>query len=224
MVKVPARLFYARRSIGLARILIADDHEVIRMATRLMLENAGHQIVGEASNGVEVVSLVRSLSPDLVILDMDMPQLDGFAVLQRLHAEPDPVKIIVFSALDAGRYAVRCARAGASGFVAKDSDLKQLTNAVQVVLSGYKLFPVSEYSSVDGSATLSSEKELIETLSDRELTVLRALAGGRRIKDIAEELLLSEKTVSTYKSRLISKLQVGNLLELSELSKRNGLV
>ncbi len=208
----------------MARVLIADDHEVIRMATRMMLENAGHQVVGEASNGVEVVSLVRTLAPDLIILDMDMPQLDGFAVLQRLHAEPKAAKIIVFSGLDASRYAVRCARAGASGFVSKDSDLKQLTNAVQVVMSGYKLFPVNEYSSVDGSATLASEKELIETLSDRELTVLRALARGHRIKDIADELLLSEKTVSTYKSRLIGKLQVGNILELVELAKRNDLI
>ncbi|MEK1939932.1 MAG: response regulator transcription factor [Pseudomonas sp.] len=208
----------------MARVLIADDHEVIRMATRMMLENAGHQVVGEASNGVEVVSLVRTLAPDLIILDMDMPQLDGFAVLQRLHAEPKAAKIIVFSGLDASRYAVRCARAGASGFVSKDSDLKQLTNAVQVVMSGYKLFPVTEYSSVDGSATLASEKELIETLSDRELTVLRALARGHRIKDIADELLLSEKTVSTYKSRLIGKLQVGNILELVELAKRNDLI
>jgi two-component system response regulator EvgA len=204
--------------------LIADDHEVIRMATRITLEQAGHEVVGEASNGVEVVSKVRELAPDLIILDMDMPQLDGFAVLQRLHAEPKPAKIIVFSGLDASRYAVRCARAGASGFVAKDSDLKQLVNAVQMVMSGYKLFPVTEYSSVDGSAVQASEKELIETLSDRELTVLRSLAKGIRIKDIAAELLLSEKTVSTYKSRLITKLQVGNLLELVELAKRNHLI
>lgn len=194
------------------------------MATRLMLENAGHEVMGEASNGIEVVSQVRSLTPDLIILDMDMPHLDGFAVLQRLHAEPNPAKIIVFSGLDASRYAVRCARAGASGFVSKDSDLKQLMNAVQVVLSGYKLFPVTEFSSVDGSATLTSEKEQLETLSDRELTVLRALARGHRIKDIADELLLSEKTVSTYKSRLIAKLQVGNILELVELAKRNHVI
>ncbi len=194
------------------------------MATRLMLENAGHEVIGEASNGIEVVSQVRSLTPDLIILDMDMPHLDGFAVLQRLHAEPNPAKIIVFSGLDASRYAVRCARAGASGFVSKDSDLKQLMNAVQVVLSGYKLFPVTEFSSVDGSATLTSEKEQLETLSDRELTVLRALARGHRIKDIADELLLSEKTVSTYKSRLIAKLQVGNILELVELAKRNHVI
>jgi len=207
-----------------AKVLIADDHVVIRMATRMTLETAGHQVVGEASNGVEVVSQARALHPDLIILDMDMPQLDGFAVLQRLHAEPKPAKIVVFSALDADRYAIRCARAGASGFVSKNSDIKELTNAVQVVLSGYKLFPVTEYSSVDGSASLSSEKELIETLSDRELSVLRNLAQGQRIRDIAKDLLLSEKTVSTYKSRLIAKLQVGNYLELVELAKRNDLV
>lgn len=208
----------------MAKVLIADDHAVIRMATRLMLENAGHEVVGEAANGVEVVSQARNLKPDLIVLDMDMPQMDGFAVLQRLHAEPNMGKILVFSGLDADRYAVRCARAGASGFVAKTSDIKELTSAVQVVLSGYKLFPVTEYSSVDGSASLASEKELIETLSDRELSVLRNLASGQRIRDIAKDLLLSEKTVSTYKSRLVTKLQVGNFLELVELAKRNDLI
>lgn len=208
----------------MAKVLIADDHVVIRMATRMTLESAGHQVIGEASNGVEVISQARTLEPDLIILDMDMPQLDGFAVLQRLHAEVKPAKILVFSALDADRYAIRCARAGASGFVSKNSDIKELSNAVQVVLSGYKLFPVTEYSSVDGSASLASEKELIETLSDRELSVLRYLGQGHRIRDIAKDLLLSEKTVSTYKSRLITKLQVGNFLELVELAKRNDLI
>ena len=208
----------------MAKVLIADDHAVIRMATRLMLESAGHEVVGEAANGVEVVSQARNLKPDLIILDMDMPQMDGFAVLQRLHAEPSAGKILVFSGLDADRYAIRCARSGASGFVAKTSDIKELTSAVQVVLSGYKLFPVTEYSSVDGSASLASEKELIETLSDRELSVLRNLASGQRIRDIAKDLLLSEKTVSTYKSRLVTKLQVGNFLELVELAKRNDLI
>lgn len=208
----------------MARILIADDHAVVRMAVRLLLETAGHEIVGETGSGIDVIALVRELTPDLIILDIDLPQLDGLAVLQRLCSEGAGCKVVVFSGLQADRYAVRCSRAGASGFVGKDSDLNELLSAVQIVLAGYTLFPTTDFSSVDGSSRLASEEALVKTLSDRELTVLRGLARGNRIKDIARELMLSEKTTSTYKARLIVKLQVGNFLELVELAKRNGLI
>lgn len=92
----------------MARILIADDHAVVRMAVTLILKKAGHEVVGEARIGLDVIALVRSLTPDLVILDIDMPQLDGFAVLQRLYTEPKRSKIVVFSGLDAARYGIRC--------------------------------------------------------------------------------------------------------------------
>lgn len=208
----------------MAKILIADDHAVVRMAVRLLLEKAGHEVIGEADSGVDVIALARRLTPDLVILDIDMPQLDGFAVLQRLCGEGARCKVVVFSGMQSDRYAIRCSRAGASGFVCKDSDLSELLSAVQIVLAGYTLFPTTEFSSVDASSRLVSEEILVKTLSDRELTVLRSLARGYRIKDVARELMLSEKTASTYKARLIVKLQVGNFVELVELAKRNGLV
>ena len=207
----------------MARILIADDHAVVRMAVRLLLEKAGHEVVGEAGSGVDVIALARELAPELVILDIDLPQLDGFAVLRRLCGEGDRCKIVVFSGLQADRYAIRCSRSGASGFVSKDGDLAELLSAVQIVLGGYTLFPTMDFSSVDSSSMLASEETLLKTLSDRELSVLRGLARGHRVKDIAQELMLSEKTASTYKSRLIVKLQVGNFVELVELAKRNGL-
>lgn len=208
----------------MAKILIADDHAVVRMAVSLLLEKSGHKVIGQAHSGVNVITLARSLAPDLVILDIDMPQLDGFSVLKRLCVGPERIKIIVFSGLDANRYAIRCSRAGASGFVSKDGHLDDLLSAVQIVLAGYTLFPTTDLSSVDKSSWRGSEEALIRTLSNRELIVLRHLVRGHRIKDIAEELMLSEKTTSTYKARLIAKLQVNNFLELVELAKRNSLV
>lgn len=208
----------------MARILIADDHAVVRMAVRLIVEKAGHEVVGEAFNGLEVVAMARSLIPDLLILDIDLPKLDGFGVLQRLRDESDRIKVIVFSYLDLNRYAIRCSRAGAYAFVSKDGNLSELLSAVQIVLAGYTLFPTTDFSSVDTSSRLATEEALIKSLSDRELAVLRQLARGRRVKDIAEEMMLSEKTASTYKARLILKLQVSNFLELVELAKRNRLV
>ena len=95
---------------------------------------------------------------------------------------------------------------------------------MQIVLAGYTLFPTTVFSSVDSSSSLATEEALVKTLSERELTVLRYLARGHRIKDIAHELMLSEKTASTYKARHIVKLQMGNIIELIELAKRNGLV
>lgn len=208
----------------MARILIADDHAVVRMAVRLIVEKAGHEVVGEAGNGLEVVALARSLIPDLVILDIDLPKLDGFGVLQRLRDESERIKVIVFSYLDLSRYAIRCSRAGAYAFVSKDGNLNELMSAVQIVLAGYTLFPTTDFSSVDTSSRLATEEALMKSLSDRELAVLRQLARGRRVKDIAEELMLSEKTASTYKARLIIKLQVANFLELVELAKRNKVI
>ncbi|MFJ2713260.1 response regulator [Pseudomonas sp. NPDC087346] len=208
----------------MARILIADDHAVVRMAVRLIVEKAGHEVVGEAYSGLEAVSLARRLTPDLIILDIDLPKLDGFGVMQRLRNEFDQIKVIVFSCLDLSRYAIRCSRAGAYAFVSKDGDLNELLSAVQIVLAGYTLFPTTDFSSVDTSSRLTSEEALMKSLSDRELAVLRQLVRGRRVKDIAKELMLSEKTASTYKARLILKLQVTNFLELVELAKRNQVI
>ena len=167
--------------------------------------------------------MARDLDPDLLIIDLDMPGLDGFATLKRLSLGQSRLKVIVFSGLDSDRNAVRCKRAGASGFVSKNGSLQELEGAVQAILAGYTLFPTTHFSSVDCPSPLSTEEALIRCLSDRELGVLRQLARGYRIKDIAHELMLSEKTVSTYKIRLSQKLQVGNFLELVELAKRNGL-
>lgn len=193
------------------------------MAVRLLLEKDGHEIVGEAETGVAIVSLTNKLAPDLVILDMDLPQLDGFAVLQRLCGNDATCKVVVFTGLQTDRYAVRCSMAGASGFVSKESALEELSHAVQIVLAGYTLFPVASFSSVNDASKHSSEEALVRSLSDRELTVLRNLARGYRIKDIARELILSEKTASTYKARLILKLRLNNFVELVEFAKRNGL-
>ncbi|WP_143496835.1 response regulator transcription factor [Pseudomonas sp. Irchel s3a18] len=208
----------------MSKILIADDHSVVRMAVSILLKKAGHQIVGEAGSGLDVVALVRRLEPDLLILDIDMPKLDGFSVLQRLSAGGGGVKTVVFSGLDTERYAIRCSRAGAHAFVSKNSNLDELLSAVKIVLTGYVLFPSTEFSSVGSSSGMASEEQLLKMLSDREIAVLRHLSRGYRIKEIAQLLMISEKTISTYKARLIEKLKVKNFLELVDLVKRNHLL
>lgn len=206
----------------MSTVVIADDHAVVRMAVRLMLENAGHEVVGEASTGADVVTLVKKTSPQLVILDIDLPQLDGFEVLKRLCHVGRGAKVIVFSGMSADQHAVRCSRAGASAFISKEGDIAELLSAVQIVLAGYTLFP-SAQSFQEISHGPGSEELVIKSLSERELSVLRLLARGYRVRDIANEFLLSQKTVSTYKVRLESKLGVNNMAELIDIAKRNGV-
>jgi two-component system response regulator EvgA len=208
----------------MANILIADDHAVVRMAVRMLLEKAGHNVLGEADSGVDVIALARKLSPDLIILDIDMPHLDGFDVLQRLCANGERYKVLIFSGLQAESYSIRCSRAGAAGFVCKEGNLSELLTAVQIILAGYTLFPTTDLSSIDASSRLAPEKDMLKLISPRELSVLRYLARGYLNKDIAQEMLLSVKTISTYKARLIAKLQVANLVELADFAKRNELI
>ncbi|WXL26814.1 response regulator transcription factor [Ectopseudomonas mendocina] len=210
----------------MARILIADDHTVVRMAVRMILENAGHEVVGEASCGVDVVALARNLKPQLIILDIDLPQIDGITVLQRLCSGDNNFKVLVFSGMGADQYSVRCAREGAAGFISKSGDMEGLLTAVSIVLSGYTIFPTNHLPNLNSNTTnnFDNETEAIKQLSTRELTVLRYLARGQRIRDIAKTLLLSEKTISTYKTRLITKLQVDNLAELIDIAKRNSII
>ena len=207
----------------MATVVVADDHAVVRMAVRLMLEKAGHEIVGEVSSGADVMGLVRAANPQLVILDIDLPQLDGFEVLKRLCQIDGGAKVIVFSGMSAEQYAVRCSRAGAAAFISKESDLSELLSSIPIVLAGYTLFPKAQ-SFQEISQGPDAEAQVIQSLSAREISVLRLLARGCRVRDIADEFLLSQKTISTYKIRLEQKLGVNNLAELIEIAKRNGVI
>lgn len=218
------RKCFLRVVVRVAKILIADDHAVVLMSLRLLLEQAGHEVVGQAHCGFDVISMARLHSPDLIVLDIDMPQLDGFSVLKRLSAAGLNCKVVVFTALNSEQYAPRCARSGAAGFASKASDLSELLTVVQVVLAGYTLFPAVKASSVDSQACTMSEAALVGMLSPRELLVLRYLARGERVGKIAELMFISIKTVSTYKARLMEKLQLNSLAALIDFAKRNNLL
>ena len=127
----------------MSRILIVDDHPVIRMAMKMLLEAEGHQIVGDTDNGVDAISLGRELKPDLVILDIGIPRLDGLEVISRLMVLALPLKILVLTGQSASLFALRSMQAGAAGFVCKQGGLAELVTAVNAVASGYSYFPSS---------------------------------------------------------------------------------
>ncbi len=199
----------------MSRILIVDDHPVIRMAMKMLLEAEGHQIVGDTDNGVDAISLGRELKPDLVILDIGIPRLDGLEVISRLMVLALPLKILVLTGQSASLFALRSMQAGAAGFVCKQGGLAELVTAVNAVASGYSYFPSSAMRPVQQGA-YSDDVELLGRLSDREVSVLQYLSQGYSNKQISEQMFISNKTVSTYKARLLLKLNAGSLVDLIE--------
>lgn len=207
----------------MSRILIVDDHPVIRMAMKMLLEAEGHQIVGDTDNGVDAISLGRELKPDLVILDIGIPRLDGLEVISRLMVLALPLKILVLTGQSASLFALRSMQAGAAGFVCKQGGLAELVTAVNAVASGYSYFPSSAMRPVQQGA-YSDDVKLLGRLSDREVSVLQYLSQGYSNKQISEQMFISNKTVSTYKARLLLKLNAGSLVDLIEFAKRNTLI
>ncbi|MHC8318559.1 response regulator [Pseudomonas sp. LB3P31] len=203
--------------------LIADDHPVVIAAVKIVLRQEGFQRIYEASCGNEVMPMIREHQPDLLVLDISLPRLDGLEVLARIHDSGERCRVVVFSSHEAMFFQDRCIRAGAAAYVAKSNDLQHLHKAIHAVMASYTYF-AQLTNSVSLSALQRSEKERIDHLSDRELTIFRYLAMGITNKEIAERLHLSHKTVSTYKTRLVEKLDVKSAVYLRDLALRNRLI
>lgn len=205
-------------------IFIVDDHPVIRLAIRMLLEHEGYEIVGETDNGVDAMQMIRECVPDLIILDISIPKLDGLEVLARFNAMNSTLKTLVLTAQSPALFAIRCMQSGAAGYVCKQEELSELVSAIKAVFSGYNYFPSQALTPENIEGHNSSELELFKLVNDRELMVLKLFAQGKTNKEIATGMFLSNKTVSTYKKRLMQKLKANSLVDLIELAKRNALV
>ncbi|WP_213941655.1 response regulator transcription factor [Pseudomonas sp. dw_612] len=202
--------------------LIADDHPVVRAAVTMVLKQEGFKHIYEASSGNEVVAMLREHTPELVVLDLVMPSLDGLEVLERIKLSDLSCRVLTFTSLDPLFFQERCMRAGALAYVSKTNDLGQLHKAIQALMAGYTYFSRLPTASLDNLQR--SEKQMIDSLSNRELTICQHLARGASNKAIAEVLYLSHKTVSTYKTRLIEKLGLHSAVHLRDFCKRNHLI
>ncbi|MCY1361224.1 Virulence factors putative positive transcription regulator BvgA [compost metagenome] len=205
-------------------VLLIDDQPMIRFATRVLLEREGFEIVGETESGVEGLSMARALKPDVIILDIAIPKLDGLEVIGRLRTQDPNAKLLVLTSLPAALYASRCVQAGATGYLSKQEQAISLVMATKSLLSGYSLFPSSVHLPTSSEPGEKADIDLLDSLSDRELAVLQNLANGKNNKQIAEQLFISHKTVSTYKSRLMDKLKTRNLVDLIDFARRYALV
>lgn len=204
--------------------LIADDHPVVRAAVAMLLRKEGFLHIHEASTGNEVLPKVREHTPDLVVLDLVMPGLDGLDVLARIQASGVKCRVLVFTAQEPMFYQDRCMRAGAEAYVSKTNNLNHLQKAVGAVMAGYSYFVKLPSSSVSLNTLQRTEAQMIEQLSDRELTIFQHLSQGMSNKAIAALMNLSHKTVSTYKVRLIEKLSVDSAVHLRDFAKRNHVI
>lgn len=206
------------------KAIVVDDHPFIRSSVKMLLKQEQFEVVAEADNGADAVQLAREHAPDLIILDIAMPKLDGLEVISRISALGLSSKILVLTSQSALFYSMRCMKAGAAGYISKTNDLDELTKAIKAVMDGYTFFPNLATSSVRRSDVDATDLELIQSLSDRELAILQQLSNGLSNKEIGEAMLLSNKTVSTYKTRLIEKLKVKSVVYLADFAKRNNLV
>nr|WP_252091046.1 response regulator transcription factor [Pseudomonas sp. MWU13-3659] len=205
------------------KAMIVDDHPFVRSAVKEVLKQESFDVVAQADNGADAVQLARTHAPDLIILDISLPGFDGLEVMARMRNFALNTKVIVLTSFSADLYCRRCMNQGASGFVNKQSDLGELNSAIKAVKAGYAYFPDFSSSSVHKDDHCD-DHQLIERLSDRELNILQLLARGANNKTISQDLHLSCKTVSTYKMRLIEKLNVSSLVALADFARRNELI
>jgi len=200
-------------------IIIVDDHPLIRLAVRILLENHGHRVVAETDNGVDAIQLVRTHEPDVVVLDLDIPKLDGLSVMAHFKSSRFAGKILVLTASSPTDYSLRCLKLGAAGFISKEEEMNKIADGVGALLSGLSYFPSGTITSLKNYNT-HDIPIISSSLTNREITILRLLVKGKKNLDIAATLFISHKTVSTYKSRLLRKFNVTTLLELVEIVRK----
>ncbi|WP_242431370.1 response regulator transcription factor [Aeromonas salmonicida] len=185
----------------------------------MLLLAEGFHICGEVDNGIDALQIVKASTPNIVVLDIGIPKLDGIDVINRIKKSNSQSLIVVLSAQDGNHIMSRCFQAGANGFISKMDDLMLLSSAIKACLDGKRYFPDEIISEGDQASNINSDDALL-SLSDREMRVFLSLCKGCSNKEIANNMLLSEKTISTYKSRVMRKLQVNNMVELIDLAKR----
>jgi len=207
------------------RILVADDHAIVREGLKQIVSEMPDMVVaGEASDGEEVLKEVQEDNYDVVLLDISMPGRSGLEVLKELKSQRAGLPVLMLSIHPEEQYAVRALRAGASGYLTKASAPAELVAAIRKAAVGGKYVTSSLAQKLASELTLDASEPPYRNLSDREYQVLCMIASGKAIKEIAEDMLLSAKTVSTYRSRVLAKLRLKSNAELVRYAIENRLV
>lgn len=207
------------------RVALCDDHAMVRRGIRdTLAEAVDIVVVGEAASYTEVKGLLRQTPCDVLVLDLNLPGRGGLEVLTSLREEGSSVRVLIVSMYAEDQFAIRCLRAGADGYLNKAGDPAELVSAVRTIAQGRKYITPALSEMLVNNLAAPQAPTLHETLSERELQTLLAIASGKRLSEIAEQLMLSPKTVSVYRARLLEKLKLSSNAELAVYAIRNNLV
>jgi two-component system, NarL family, invasion response regulator UvrY len=207
------------------KILVADDHAVVRKGIeQIIAETADIAVAGEARNGQEVLETALNNEYDLVLLDISMPGRDGLEILKELKQRQPGLAVLMLSMYPEEQYAIRALRSGASGYLTKESAPAELIAAIRKVSTGGKYVSASLAEKLAAKLGNHSERPLHENLSDREYQIMCMIASGKKQTDIAGELSLSIKTISTYRTRLLMKMHMKSNSEITRYALENKLV
>ncbi len=207
------------------KILVADDHAIVREGLKqIIADTFDMTVTDEASNGQEVLDKVTKNEYDVLVLDISMPGWSGLDILKKVKTEKPELHVLILSMHSEEQYAVRVFKAGASGYLTKDKAPEELIAALEKVSQGGKYVTASLAEKLALDLSSGSERPLHETLSDREYQVMCKIASGKTVKEIAEELCLSVKTISTYRSRVLQKMVMKSNAELTYYAIKHRLV
>ena len=211
------------------RVLVTDDHAIVRDGICALLALTGDiEAVGEATNGREALEMVRKLAPDVVLMDIAMPLMDGLEATRRIHKEFPQAKVIVLTQYEDREYVLPVIEAGASGFISKTAASSELTSAIRSVYRGDSFLSpsvarllVEDYREM---AKAGKSRDVSEQLTGREREILKLLAEGHSTHEIAQLLVISPKTVERHKTNLMAKLDIHNRLDLFKYALRKGII
>ena len=207
------------------KVLVADDHEIVRQGLKTIIsEHSDLSIAGEAENGNQVLKILKKTKVDVVLLDFDMPEKNGLDTLIELKALYPKLPVMILSIFPEDHYGTRFLKAGASGYLQKSSATDQLIDAIRKVFNGGKYISSALTDRLVTNLNRDHERPLHESLTDREFQVFCLLATGKKLKEIADELCLSINTISTYRSRILQKMDMSSNADVIRYAIKNKLV
>lgn len=203
------------------RIVLADDHDLVRLGIAALLADVeGVEVVGEASDGEELIALVERLQPDLAMTDITMPGLDGLTAVAQIHARWPEVRLVVLSMHDTTDFVKRAVANGACGYLMKDTPADELSLAIRTVMATGSYFSPAVIQQLQEPRELTAADQL----TDRQIEILSLIADGHTSKEIAAVLGLSSKTVDVHRSRIMQRLEINDVASMTRYAVRNGLV
>ncbi|HBB53297.1 MAG TPA: two-component system response regulator UvrY [Legionellales bacterium] len=207
------------------KVLIVDDHALVRMGIRRLLEDTHDiSVMGEAQNGEEALAMVKSHRPDVILLDMKMPGIDGWEVIRRLKNSSAKSKIIAVSALSAEPFPTRVLQLGAMGYLSKESSIEEMTGAIRKVYQGERYLSAQLAQQLAIKSLDPVSETPFEQLSEREMQVMLMITSGLPVPEISKRLFLSTKTINCYRYRMFAKLNVKNDVELTHLAIKHSII